>query len=426
MKMKRNLRLIPIFFLFATETVFSFAPTNFLRFDDPVFSRPFKCNYFSCGLTVETGSIHNSSKEHEYHRNVLNLCECTQSVLSMLRNPVCRAKDEGAQEVLDQLTTGQGGPSTDDGRRGHVEMSADFAQTNIQLYGYGTVKILKIPGYFSLGFHLPFVSKQVKNFNYCDLTQGVFITDLLLQNFIKNLNDQTIKYGDLKLGNWKGSGLGDALIMFDWKASYRQPKNFMHRYMLFAKIGVSLPTSKEKNENQVLSMPLGNDGAFGLPFGVAFTLDFTKYLRTGLAADFLYLFKKSRVRRLKTDAAQTDLLLLNKGHATKHFGLTWQCEAFMQLFNFFRGLSLKVTYQYIQHQHDRLSTCDQNFDDTIINTACNLREWRLHNALFHVQYDFNRECKRVIPHIGFFYKLPFSARRVIAPQTFGGYVGVVF
>lgn len=426
--MKRNLSLAVMFFFLATNASYSFAPTNFLRPDDPVFRRPLVCNNLSFGLTFETGDIGAGPGTCNFEANVLNKCECTQSVLSMLQNAVCKAKDEGAQTVLDQFMTGQGGPSTDDGRRGHVEMAAGFKQANVQLYGYGTLRIPKIPGCFSLGVHVPFVHKRVCDFKYNDLTEGLFIPDLLLKDFIKNLPDQTIKYGDLRLGSWNASGLGDVLVLFDWMVAYRQDNHFLCRYSFFAKIGASFATSKEKNEDVALSMPLGNDGATGIPFGVAFTADFTRYLRLGIAADFLYLFKNSRVRRLKTDLAQTDLLLLNKGKATKHFGLTWQFEACMQLFNFFRGLSCKVTYQYIQHENDRLSACDDIFDTKIINSACNLSEWRAHNVLLHVQYDFDRECKawRIQPYLGFFYKIPFSTCRVIDPQTFGGCLGIAF
>jgi hypothetical protein len=203
---------------------------------------------------------------------------------------------------------------------------------------------------------------------------------------------------------------------------------------LIAKVGASIPTSKEKNEDRAFSMPLGNDGAWGLPVGFGLELDFVHNIKAGLDADFLVLFDKKRTRRLKSDFEQTEILLLNKGVATKEHGLMWQFHLFVQAYHIYKGLSAKFAYQFVKHDDDRLVPSGNDFDFSIVNSANSIKEWTNHNLIFSLNYDLftkRRHCQdeyssSVTPQFHLFYKVAVGGKNVIDTSTIGGQWGIHF
>ena len=209
--------------------------------------------------------------------------------------------------------------------------------------------------------------------------------------------------------------------------------------MLHAKLGVTIPSSQEKDEDRAFSMPLGNDGAWGLPLGLGIDVAFVHNITLGLNAEFLILFDKSRVRRLKTREEQTEFLLLHKGVATKEHGLTWQFHLYFMLrpLTWFSsagkksgddGLWASFDYQFVRHDDDRLNPRSNEFSFAIVNSARSLKEWTIHNLLFRAGYNFANLAKKwpVSPEINLFYKLPVAGKNIIDNHSFGGTIAINF
>ena len=191
---------------------------------------------------------------------------------------------------------------------------------------------------------------------------------------------------------------------------------------------MSFPTGDEKNEDNALLFSLGNDGAWGLPLGAHLDLDFNRYVRSGIEVNYLGLFDKKKVRRLKTDLDKTDFLLLHKGEATRSYGPRWKFTFYVQLQPFIRGVSLMAAYQFLKAEPDTLYPQSNDFIHSIVNTAQTLKEWNIHSSVFQFNFDTSvfKSMRWFKPRFSVFAKLPFMGRRSLMVDTFGGQVSLAF
>ena len=188
-----------------------------------------------------------------------------------------------------------------------------------------------------------------------------------------------------------------------------------------------MPTAEKKNIDNAFSIPLGNDGAWGIPLGAGLGLDFEHHIRLGGDVEFVVFLNETHVRRLKTDYNQTEILLLNKGNTTLDAGLTWKFNLFLQAYRVWKSLSFKIAYEYIKHDSDKLSEKTDTFNYDIINSANSLKEWNTHNLIFQLNLDFFKWGKIFAkPQMSLFYKLPLTGKNVINSQNIGGQIGFNF
>ena len=155
---------------------------------------------------------------------------------------------------------------------------------------------------------------------------------------------------------------------------------------------------------------------------------FKKWYSTGFDVHILPLLDKAKIRRLKTDVFQSDLLLINKGHSRKNHGLQWQTHAWLMASDFYKGLFGKLSFQFIKHHNDSLFSKDIRFNDAIINTARNLRGWAASNLIIQVGYNLTEvfEDTPVAPLLSVFYKLPVIGKSIIDTDTWGGQLRINF
>jgi hypothetical protein len=240
---------------------------------------------------------------------------------------------------------------------------------------------------------------------------------------------QTAKtLGNLDLGEWSDTGLGDLVVTLDWSNDYPQEKQSLRNVELHAFLGLSTPTGRERDEDRAFSIALGNDGAWSLPFGLGIDLDFKYRIALGAEAQFEVIFDDTKVRRIKTEEHQTEFLLFNKERVTKDHGLSWRFYLYLQGFRFWRGFSLKGAYEYAKHDSDRLTPKSDRVSATVANGSRTLNEWNMHHFVFQLNYDFFKETGNfaITPQLSFFYKLPITGQRVINPHTIGGQLVVNF
>ena len=458
------------------KQIFAFAATNFFRSHDYALRLPeVGKKKITIGLlNGEYGKSSTGENIHGREKNILQLRHDTQSALSMLANPVA-TKDEATNLAVKRLEGlflspnglyAVAGGCTDAHPRGHIKMTGEFEGWDVTLFGKYTFLQGKgddFPGKLSLAVHVPILHKKV-NFNekYEDQTLAVESgnghavpgdADWETRNRVTNELIKNVKtWGDLELANWDETGLGDVALMLEWEKTYDtatcdekkakggldyrkagskkkdKKSKFFDTATLYAKFGVLFPTGKEKDEDKAFSMPLGSDGAWGLPFGFGMCVNVWKWIKLGVDVDFLYLFDESRTRRLKTYANQTEFLMLNKGHASKEHGLTWQAHLYTQLFRPFKWFSLMAGYQYLYHGGDSLYTSNENFDHGVINSDKSLLDWHQHNIIFRANLDFfdQPDDSDWLFQMSAFYKLPLSGEHIIDVATFGGQFAVSF
>jgi hypothetical protein len=426
---KMGLRSLAVLLL-ANTSLQAFAPHNFfkpynynLRYQDGMK----KENPLSFGLNFEVGSSRTGKNADSATRNILALHEDTQSFIPALINAQSPAVTTFAAVLY---AAGRG--LDDDGTRGHVALNGHFEMIDATLRGRYVLPLSMINGKLAISAAMPIRSVKVSGVTAQDKTANIFPADTAIRPFTQSFASIAAKLKDLGNVDWSdfsSRGVGDLVIMLDWMNNYQQQKDGLENVQLIAKIGVSLPTAPERDEDKVFSISRGNDGAWSVPFGLGLNLDFQYNIRLGLEAEFEIMFDHSREFRMKTAPGQTQFMLLNKGRATIDHGFNWHFNLMAQAYRFWRGCSLGVTYEYAKHDDDRLTPHDNSFDVTMANSASWLREYNMHHFIFKASWDgscYTCPLRRFTPHASIFYKMPIDGRNVILTHSFGGQLGVSF
>jgi len=400
------------------------APTNFyMPYDINLRMTEWKNTQFRFGVDFEHGETRKSKNPDEDETGVLRLYNSTESSITMLMGA-----DSGT-DIYNLAAQLEAAGVTDDGTRGHFRLDGKFEETNLNFYGKYKFTFGFIPGNFDFTFYLPFKFMEIKDVSWNDLTESLTFADLLVHSLVTDSIANNVRnLGDLDIGAWKKSGLSDLAFLFNWYMDFKQTKEHLKNVRVSAKTGLTIPTGAKKNENKAFSFPLGNDGAWGIPFGVNLDLFFINDIKSGLEFELFFLFDETRVRRLKTDRNQTDFLLLHKGKATISHGFCWKFNLFFQLDHFWKGLSAMAAYRFFKHDEDTITAQSNNFNYEIINSAESLKEWVSQCFVFQLNYDFFDEFTDSIikPQISFFYKLPVTGKRVINAHTFGAQFALNF
>ncbi|MBM3886351.1 hypothetical protein FJ364_00320 [Candidatus Dependentiae bacterium] len=425
MKTKYLLFMLGASLMPAAEQLAAFAPTTALRAHDQAMRLSvIKNKKYHIKVAMESSLAERAYNPEQHRTNALTVLEKDQASIMALRNTAPEQK-AAADTILRRMFN-----PADNGVRGHLKPAGSFSELSVTPNVGAQFNVAGMPGLFAVDVHVPVVRKQISNISFADQTNTTLvplIADLQVKKEMPNMLQNFEDLGLLHTGKWVATGLGDTAIMGSWRNWFRQDKELVKGVELFAQLGVTLPTGKERDEDQMFSLPLGSDGAFGIPVGLGLNVQFINTFRAGLNIDFLAYLDKAKNRRLKTHQAQTDLFLLNKGDATKDYGLNWQFYLYLQSRHFIGGLSAKAAYQYLRHDTDKLTPRDNKFSFDVVNAAANLQEWHAHNVIFSLDYDhINSSDTLVVPQLSAFFKLPVGGKSVIAAQTVGLQMGVSF
>lgn len=432
MNIRHIFKLFFISSFFIVDLTHPFVATNFFRPYDQAIRVPFNDhNNWQVGFFVESGEKSHGRTPDNEKANVLALYDAGQNVISMLNAPADTNPEQTTISCI-RNTLVIGGPVADNGNVGLMSFRGKFSALQAHLMGAYRLPItsIDVPGIFALKVFLPIVHKKIKDLQIKDLATNDDFGGLLAAPLDKPLIDQiknnlaqlTNTLGEgLNISEWSKTGLGDLAVMLEWQHWMRQYKDYLKEVTIIAQAGFSCPTGSKRNENQAFSMPLGTDGAWGVPFGMGIDLGFTYNIHAGINADFVALFDKTHTRRLKTDRRQTDFLLLNKGRATKEYGFSWQFHLYLGAHRFFNGLSTQVAYQFLKHDSDHLTATDNKFNSDIINATLTLREMTSHNLIFKLGYDHTSNSS-----VSLFVRVPVGGKNIIDPLSIGGQIALNF
>lgn len=343
------------------------------------------------------------------HVNILQIWQNEQDALTMVRG-------FDANTQIGQLAANLNGAS-DSSQRGHIIPTAKLDAWRINF-----VLKHKLPYHLTINILAPLIGMKLKDVQWTDLTQNLTFSDQLVKtNLMNNLSQIVYDLGDgLNITDgWEKVGMGDVEFILSWDKSFRQPKPILKNVQLGAYGGLTIPTGVRQNEDLLMSIPFGNDGSLGLIFGGNIQLQWWQHLRGGIMVNYLQLFGTTRDRRVKTDANQTDLLLLAKTETRKGWGFTQQYNLYLEWHDLFANWSLRTAYNYIKHNHDRLSIFNQSYSDEIANTAASLQEWTQHSVTFWLRHEG-------LIWADLHYIYPFNGKSVIQSSFFGGSLGISF
>ncbi len=269
----------------------------------------------------------------------------------------------------------------------------------------------------SLHAYVPLLYAQLKDVSWCEKNEHVEFED----NNVPKLLSVIGKVGGIDLFNgWKQVGFGDTVIFVKWQNDFWQMKPVLRNVRLSLRGGLNFPTGKKENPCELLALPFGYDQGYGVYFGGFLGLHFVRDWRFMIDLEFLQLFGNTKTRRIKTDHAQTDLLLIAKDRVFVDPGFTQQYTFMLEKRSFYRGLSAALYYQYFKHNDDTYYPTTNFGNFAIINDAQSVQEYTTHQFIFQLNYEFNQndECASR-PNLMLFGKYGFNGKRAILTSSVG-------
>lgn len=288
---------------------------------------------------------------------------------------------------------------------------------------------------FDKGFffqsHVPIRKMSLTCIKYCDLTPttpGCINADTPEWQTFLNLFDAILEKYNLCIKGFTKRGVGDTTLLFGWTNSY-QDTEVLDFVDTTIRLGVLIPTGREKNENRVFDIALGYDGhtAFSSSFDIAFgALDWTTL---GLHIGSLLFADKRKCIRLKTNFNQSGPVTLAKGKAVVDKGSLWDVSIYYKADHAIKGLSFLVGYTFARKRPDILKNIcptDCAPDVCVSNSDCVLRGWKMHTVHLMLEYDFTQKHTVYGPRVGVFYNRQVGGVRVFQTHMGGGNVGLDF
>jgi len=349
--------------------------------------------------------------------DVLHIWQDQQNALAMLDG-------FDANSPIGQLRTKV--DANDNGTRGHLIFNSDF-KVNYAVAFSARALFLQ---HFSFALYVPVYSMQLSNVHWCDLTAGKDDADVRVKECLTDhLASIVCDLGDgLDLGGWKRSGAGDVVAMLEWLRNFPQQKPLLKNVFLNWRLGLGIPTGKRVDPDKLFALPFGNDGATSLLFGFNLELTFGEYFKCGVDVELTHIFDQIRVRRIKTAFNQPELLLLQKAEVHKDFGLSQKFNLYFDAYKLFKGLSVKVGYQYFKQGEDTLAVVCNDYSSEIANSALSLQDYTMHQIVVNGYYDFSEHMQdsNVKPYLSVYARLPFNGKRVTLERMVGVVCAVNF
>jgi hypothetical protein len=343
----------------------------------------------------------------------LQLYQDQQDFLAALKGP-------GFESALARLSQ-QFNIDDDNGTEGLFIPRGKFEFNNVLFSAYRY-----LPYGFIFQLNMQILSYRLKDVSWEPApgnSDASFDSQVISNDFISAIES----IGDINLRGWRRAGIGDIAALIRWGKHFPQARPLLHNVYLGFRTGLTIPTGKETDPDLLLGLPLGNDAGAGILIAGTLEMLLCNYYLFGIDAELLHLFGNTRIRRVKTDMAQTDLIFLNKACAFIEPGFTQHFSLYFK--NYFKyGVYFMAAYQYTKQQESKLYFTTDQFDPSVANTAENLQSWTTHSAIFSLTWDFynNNDCRSWSPYFSLLVKWGFNGSRAILADTITALFTVTF
>jgi hypothetical protein len=410
--------ILTIVFIFLSTTIDAMNIVNTLIPYDtlirPTFNNRYRWQFAGYAETGYRNAQGYNSDGH--HVNPLRIWDCQENGLAML---------EGfpSESPISQLRSSLG--DSNNGIRGRFTFDADLKL----LFNASFAARLFFANDWSIGLYLPFYRMRLNNLAFQDLTPNVDNDDMLVRQLLtNNLAAHVKELGCLDIKDWTRGGPGDLACIIDWFRDFPQQKPFLKYVRVNWRWGIVFPTGVRENEDLIFAVPFGYDGAFAMPFGVGLDLTLGSHFKTGFDVQLTQIFGNKKTWRIKTQEDQTELLLLQKAHGYKDYGLVQRFNLYIELYNIFKGLSVVAGYQFLKEGETELTLTSQEFSSAIANSSRKLEDFTMHHMIVKGTYDFGvtKKISSVRPELSVYARIPFNGKNVALIPTIGCVFSVDF
>jgi|GEM_PF-778864 len=396
---------------------------NFLRAQDVGFLQLFDANNrsFMTGALLEHGFSSSFGYDGEGNQvPVMQMYATKQSAQAMLSDTVITFPQNEDPEQFFVNTVQQ--PYGDDW--GSFSVAGKYQETSVTVWARGVLSTPEtLPGKFSLAGYLPVKSIRVEGVDWTDLSDDSALgVEERQVGFTNRLKDFVKEVGSLDLNNWSKIGQGDAVLQLEWQHEFKQELDLVQHVKLEAALGILIPTARmlDGDIDQIFSVPLGTNGAWGIPVKGSLEVQVHERASAGVCVDALWLADVTKPRRLKTNLNQTEYLLLSKGRARMQHARTWRFSLFSRIHLPIEGLWASVSYHFAKTGDHTLVPEDNDFSSPVVNSAESLKESSSHDILCRLHFNRAQENTFTAPGVSFFMKFPVGGCRSVRNVTFGG------
>lgn len=353
--------------------------------------------------------------------NVMQIWSADQNVLSMVKG--------FRPTTIQGQVAGQLNLVADDGRRGHL-----IPEGKLKMSEVGLGLRIHMPHDLVLGVYAPFYNIKLHDITWTNLTRDVTFGDYLVRDLITNNLEKNVAelgYGLLCEQPWHRTGFGDLVVLLHWIKDFPQPKPVLNNVLLNIRLGGSFPTGKYATLQDVMAIPFGYDGAFGLAFGGNVELTWKKYFIGAIDADFRYFFPSTHTRRIQTDPTQNDLLMLATSCSRFDQGFVERINLYGGIRGLVSGFNIDLGYQYWMQATSSITLYDdaitQFYVSEYANTAQKLQEWSLHQFWIVANYTYQPKVfPGIAPTFSFIWNKNFKGRQAILTHQAGFSVSLAY
>lgn len=232
-----------------------------------------------------------------------------------------------------------------------------------------------------------------------------------------NLVNQVEQVGNMHLYNWHRRGLGDIALMASWQRWFPQRHPLLDRVLLHTHVGLAFPTGKKEDDSLLWAPSFGDNAGPAILGDVTLELRFCSHFAAGIDVDLQYLFGQSRIRRVKSDWAQTDLVFLSKDCVFQVPGFKQQFTLYAEASDIRDAWSLLLAYQFRKQLDSEIFLGDNRFYAPVANSAQKIMEWTAHNVIAGLRFEPLDRQSNWIPDGEILVKHCFNGERVIGADT---------
>jgi len=373
-------------------------PYNFMIEAEPIFGK----SKFQWTVLTELSYDSQSFNEDGDVVNALQIYEPQQNVFGLFQGLGNASK---FNQFVNSLAGGAGG-GVDNGENGLFTPTGTFDGAQVAfLASY----LFHEHCYFKIAVPVYKINLTNVNWEYTG-NDDTFAGQAIQTELINSFTTQALQDFNLSVGDWQETGLGDVTMLLDYICDYSQGRTLLRNVRIHLRLGLTLPTGVVANENQIMSVPFGNDGSVGLPFGGGLDINLGRYFQCGFRGEFLYLWGNEKLRRVTNFPGQTSLLTPQVTMTYKEYGFIQQFDLYVQAYNVAGGLSAKLAYEYYKKGQDQISVQAPGFNYTLMNTSPRLDEETRHNLIAMVSFDsaFLHKCDKIHPQAEIFVNMPFN------------------
>jgi len=253
-------------------------PYNFMIEAEPIFGK----SRFQLTVLTELSYDSVSFDGQGNEVNALQIYEPQQNLLGLFQG---LGNASQFNQLVNSLAGGPGG-GVNNSENGLFTPTGNFDGAQIAFLGS---YMFHQHCYFKVSLPVYKINLTNVNWEYTGNNE-TFAGQAIESELVNSFTQEALTNFGLLVGNWNKAGFGDMAMLLDYICDYPQGRSLLRNVRVHLRLGLSFPTGIGVDENQIMSIPFGNDGSVGLPFGGGLDINLGRYFQCGFRGEFLYLW----------------------------------------------------------------------------------------------------------------------------------------